>query len=373
MFSKSVFLFLFAVFITGEANEIKDFHHIGVEHKPVHHESCLADASASYCTIDCCTSQGHFFLSADFLWWRAENQGFSYAFNQTENSTSFPNVGKVLRIPPKWDPGFRLGAGWTFPNGSWELFANWTWMNNFAHATKHLKNLSALNVGEGLYSMWPASLTVAGGTDLGPYSNAKASWVLHHNALDIECSKDICITKRLLIKPNWGVRAAWINQNFHSELEDSIIVGHIPEFNFKGKNHCWGAGPRVGGAAEWLLSNGFAFLGKANVALLYGQTHAKNLSKGPSATTGIVEIHHRFNDHFSQLVPNLQMMLGVEWGSCIFSQDRFMVISACWEVNYFWNQFNVPVSFEGYAVPMPTVGSQPLTMEGLTLNIRCDF
>lgn len=377
MFSRILLLSLFSTFIVGESNEIKQhlhheikpFHH---EIKPVHHESCLADDNASYCTIDCCIPCGHFLFAADFLWWRAENHGFSYAFNQTENNTSFPNVGKVLRIPPKWDPGFRVGAGWSFSNGSWELFTNWTWYKNFAHTTKHLDNLPALNVGQGLYPMWPVARTVAEGTDLGPYSNASASWNLHHNAVDVECGKEICVSKRLLIKPNWGVRTAWLNQNFRSHLSDSVIPGQIPEFTFKGKNHYWGAGPRIGALAEWRLSSGLGLIGKAEGALLYGQTHVKNLSRGPSATTGIIETHHLFNEHFGQLVPNLQMMLGIEWGSCMFS-DRFIVISACWEANYYWNQFNIPVSFEGYAAPMPTVGNQPLTMEGLTVNIRVDF
>ena len=74
-------------------------------------------------------------LEFDFLYWRAENPGFTFAYEQTSPTLSgaefdIANIGSVLRLDAKWDPGFRLGAGWNSDFDRWDVFADWTWFKD---------------------------------------------------------------------------------------------------------------------------------------------------------------------------------------------------------------------------------------------------
>ncbi len=336
-------------------------------------QTCLDEQNYRNFSKLACMPCCNLYFDAEFLWWKAENQGFSYAFNQTVDTITFPNVGNVIRIHPDWDPGFRLGFGWNTSYDSWELLAKWTWYNNHSEKTTQLSNVPAADLGQGLYPMWPAALTVTGGTDLGPYTEVGAHWNLHFNSIDLELGRPFFPTQTLLLRPHFGGRGAWLHQSFANHFRHSINPAHIAEFRFDGKNRYWGVGPRMGFDGEWHLGRGFSLLGKIASSLLYGQTKVENLSQGPSSATGQWEIHHLFNDRFDQLVPNLQMLFGIQWGTSFRCDTLYFGMNASWETNYWWNQFNIPVSFEGYAAPMPTVGNQPLTMEGLTLNFQLDF
>lgn len=74
-----------------------------------------------------CSNENGGALELDFLWWRAENQGFISAFQQTNpmqgleiNSDLATSTSTSLLQPkPQWNPGFRLGWGWNtnYDNG----------------------------------------------------------------------------------------------------------------------------------------------------------------------------------------------------------------------------------------------------------------
>jgi hypothetical protein len=94
---------------------------------------------------------GEVYVAADFLWWRAENHGYSYAFNRTENSWV---QGKVMRVNPSWDPGFRLALGWNAGYDQWDILAAWTWYYNKA---KTLQTEFAATGNLGYYPQWPVA------------------------------------------------------------------------------------------------------------------------------------------------------------------------------------------------------------------------
>jgi hypothetical protein len=314
-----------------------------------------------------------FYVVGEFLWWKAENQGFTIAFNQTVDTTTFPNVGKIVQFDTGWDPGFRIGMGWNDGTTDWDIEASWTWYNNNSKQTNNIE-VAETSTGEGFYPLWPVAETVASGTDLGPYTEVKANWNLVLNAIDLDLSKTAFSQKNFSLNLIWGARGAWLYQTFHNHFFSPIatrVSVAIPDFEFDGKNNYWGIGPRTGIQSEWLIGKGFSFIGKVATALLYGQGEAKNLSKGPDSAGNVV-VHHSFTQSFNQLAPYLQLLLGFKWKT--YFRKRFSFgIQAAWEANYWWNQFNVPVSFERFASPMPSVGNSPLSIEGLNLSLQSDF
>lgn len=312
------------------------------------------------CNPKGCTDMncGGFYVSADFLYWRAENHGFSYA-HEIEVDPVATGVGKVVRVNPSWDPGFRVGAGWNTRYDFWDVFFNYTWYRNTASETR--------SSDDGFIRMMPLSDSL---TSEFTTVSAKTRFML--NMGDLEVGRLMYLTKSVAIRPYWGARGGTLHQKFSSSATD-LISTVDSGLKFNGKNNYWGVGPRTGVHGEWHINQGFSLLGKVAGALLYGKTKAE--SQSSTQVIGVTDfvVDRQHTDDFYQLVPNLQMSLGLQWQTCFWCEKMFFKMSASWETNYWWNQFNLPVGIAGFVAPFPTVGNQPLTMEGLTVNFEWDF
>jgi hypothetical protein len=302
---------------------------------------------------------GGFYVSADFLYWRAENHGFSYGYELEATVPAGLNEGTVVRINPQWDPAFRVGLGWNTRSDFWDVFLNYTWYRNTASESRS----NAL----GFIPLWPVATAASGQfTDV----SAKSRFMM--NMGDLEIGRMVYLTKSVSFRPYLGARGGTLHQKFSSDFTNNLI-GTDTEFTFNGHNNYWGVGPRTGMNGEWHFCGGFSFLGKVSGALLYGQTKASSLAQNLAVGSTAFTVERQYTDNFYQLVPNMQMAVGLQWQTCFWCEKMFFKMSASWEANYWWNQFNLPVGIVGFAAPFPTVGNQPLTMEGLTVNFEWDF
>jgi len=327
------------------------------------------------CFARSCPNAGAFAFDFDFLWWRSENHGFSFALNESSEGLfttvdGGDNSGSIVRVHPNWDPGWRLGIGWNSDFDRWDLLASWTWYLNHAKQTVIRSDLPLGGISnDGYYPQWP----VANFTDFGPYLAAYGSWKMLYNAIDLELGRAYFATAALSFRPCCGVRGSWINQKFISRFGLPLQVGIATKQDFHGKNNWWGMGPRIGIESDWKMGLGIFLLGRASASLLYGKTSVWALSESVAPGSSVYTLDRRFVDAFYALVPNLQLFLGLGWKQCLKCDTVSFGIDAGWEANYWWNQFNLPLLLRTFAVPLPTVGNQPVTMEGLTLNFHVDF
>ncbi len=312
----------------------------------------------------------------DVLWWRSENQGFSVGLNESSNGQFNPavpgstNIGTILRVFPQWDPGFKLGLGWNSDFDRWDLFASWTWYQNFSKTTTVRSDIALGSISnDGLYPLWPVSNSAL----YGPYRRAYSSWKMLYNAIDLELGRAYFVTRNLTVRPQWGARGAWIHQKFVSSFTEFLQTTGYDEQDFHGKNNWWGVGPRVGIQSDWLIAQGLRVIGRAATALLYGKTSVYFRSEKEEVGSSALIVDKRFVDSFYEMVPNLQLYMGLGWGQCFCCNKLYVGIDAGWEVNYWWNQFNLPIGVGGVAMPLPTTGNQPVSIEGLTLNVHLDY
>lgn len=332
---------------------------------PENQNSCFARGS----------KDNSFELALNWLWWRAENHGFSYALNEkgglefgSDPDGGFPgfDIGNFLRLPAQWHSGFRLGLGWNSNYDRWDLFSQWTSYELHSKDTNRRDDLTPNFLGEiadGYYPQWPL-------TRFTHFETVHASWRLFYNAIDLELGRAYFITSQLSLRPHWGGRGAYIRQTFSEVFEDLITESDRTELlEYTGKNNWWGVGPRIGIQGDWHCGKGVSVIGKTSASLLYGQTKVKVATSDTivlSNTTEVVTLS-RERDVFFELVPTMQLYLGIGWGTSFKRGQTFFGIDVGWEANYWWNQFNLPVD------PLPTVFDQPLTLEGLTVNVHWDF
>jgi hypothetical protein len=312
-------------------------------------------------------------FEAEFLYWRAENSGFPYAY---QYKSTFPaggsdpyNIGSLMRLPAKWDPGFRIGVGWDTNFDRWDVFADWTWFKGHTSRSRSVDLVPDSVIG--YFQMWPMS---TGGSI---WTHVDASWHLRHNVWDLELGRAYYITKAVSLRPFYGVRGGWIHQNFKSSLTvptDTAAPPTYTQADFHGKNNYRGIGPRVGIQSKWHIDNSsWSVFGKASTALLLGETKTRYLTESLPTGTSVFITNQDKKDHFSQAVPTLQLYLGLDWGSCLDSNKYYLGINAGWEINYYWNQFNILTVMNPFGSPVPAFGNHAISMEGLTVNLHLDF
>lgn len=288
-------------------------------------------------------------LEADFLYWRAENTGYVFAFDERTVDYKY----SMVRLPAHWAPGLRVGAGWNTNFDKWDVFTDWTWFKD--HSSK---SISTTTSNHSLLPLWFV--------DQGfPCTRASGGWHVLHNMFDLELGRAFYLTKALSFRTLMGLRGGWIHQKFTAHLINTLTPSYQ---DFDGKNNFWGMGPRIGFHSQWHIANShWSLLGKASGTLLLGQTKVHSFFNNTHSSS-----YASVDDHFSQMVPNVQLFLGLDWGSCLSCDKYYLGLNAGWEANYYWNQFNL-ASFLIGNPPLPIVGNNAIEMSGLTFNVHFDF
>ena len=315
---------------------------------------------------ECCLARGSkcsmgWATELDFFYWMAQNPGYTVAYEQQSTATS-PNTGSVVRLDSKWDPGFRLGTGWNSNFDRWDLFFDWTWFQDHAKTTN---NVSGATGKMGYYTTNPIDATG------NSYGQVDGSWRLLHNVFDVELGRAFYLTKALSLRPHLGLRGGWLNQKFISKFTLPVTPSATTEYDYRGKNNYWGIGPRLGIHGQWhIAGSDWSILSKASAALLAGQTKAE--VSDSHVVSGVATSDRFIEDEFAQLVPNVQIFLGIDWGTNLDCENYYLGINAGWETDIYWNQYNVPSAITTFQAPL-SGSNQAVTMEGVTLNIHFDF
>lgn len=234
----------------------------------------------SYCCASACCGKG--FICADLLYWRACQGGLDDCFPLTASDyvssdgdviSRFRGKGEDPRF--KWDPGFRIGAGYEF--GCWDrwgIAVFWTHFNT--NSKRHFKD------------------------DYELTSRHELRWKLDFDVVDVVVGREFDAASCFTLTPFGGLRFARIEQKLHSNFEsrkDSCADSYVEpssEFSFSdlspiaystdhfttsrahNKGRFLGIGPLIGVEADWNLGCGFSLYANASVAVLYGNFHIRS-------------------------------------------------------------------------------------------------
>ncbi len=228
--------------------------------------------------------KGGFYLSADFLYWKAQEDGLEYAatFTPTDD-TGLSFSEKLKGVNFRWKPGFRIDAGYVFGmHDSWDLGLEWTWFYGKARSSVSIPASSsslinpAVSPSSFIFPTWGSESFAAISEVplqlqplISPCLNASATWSLHYNMLDFDLGRHYFVTKAFSLKPYIGVRGGWINQDYIAEYAEVLNRTLFPaqmraDFDFKG------VGPRLGLDLHWHFNCQWSLVGEVSGAVLYG-------------------------------------------------------------------------------------------------------
>lgn len=319
--------------------------------------------SARNCPVD----EG-FFFTADFLWWKANDDAMNWALTVTQTVGTSSDFGVTHYLEPDWKPAFRAGLGWNTSYDGWDLYANWTWYNN---STSETITAATVNGDDeiGIRGPW-----IANGGNITGINAANYRWRLRHNMFDLELGRKFFVSRKLSMRPFAGVRGGWINRR--------VIINYLAQPNvsftpvtpavYFGRSKYWGVGPRFGLNNEWYLGAGFQIYTDLAASLLYGQIYTYRTTADQQVDGSLTRVSDiSANDDLWRVIPNMQLFLGIGWGECFCSQDIFLAIKAGWEVNKYWN---LGAFFEGRRGQIfRDEQFAAFTLQGLTVKVDLEF
>ena len=241
--------------------------------------------------------------------------------------------GKVMRIEPSWNFGWRVSAGFTSQCDYWDLFSSWTSFHCDARDKTDIIDLPGI-------PLW-------GHSDAASASHLYAShakWNLHYNIFNAEFGRAFWIGKCLIFRPHFGLQTTWIKQHFDLlfdfKPQDHIPFGAIIHLNCD----VTAPGLRSGFDLHFTHGTGFGLYGKIAMSLLYGkfsshftedETFAKRELGPITEQTSIADSQ----DHFHMGISAFQGIIGIDWNTG-FCCDRYRFgLQIQWEFNL-WNDLN---------------------------------
>ncbi|MGE0671260.1 MAG: Lpg1974 family pore-forming outer membrane protein [Parachlamydiales bacterium] len=302
----------------------------------------------------------NFWVEGEVLYWQSSMDDLDFAIKS--HSTTSISHGHVEELDFDWDWGFRLGLGYKIPHDKWDLFLNYTHVHAHAHGSAHRENGA-------IFPQWmaPFAVTVPAGQTLYA-TRAHAHWSANVNIADIELGRNCFAGKWLSIRPFMGVRALFIDQDFHVNYKGGTAVPVGNEDKVSIDNDFWGVGLRMGFDSLWGLGAGWAIYGNGAASLLSGHfdIHQHEKLKNDIRKVSI-------SDDVDNVVVAAELALGIQW-DYLFSKDRYHFgVKFGWEFNVFFDQ-NQMIRFVSDTSPGAfSRSNEDLTFQGLTLGLRFDF
>lgn len=347
-------------------------------------------------------------VRADFLWWRACEEGLSLG---TEEFTStFPGGNKIQRAKEKnpdfkYDPGFRIGLASICPCDCFDVALNWTHFHTKASVSgESIFDTNDFVGGSGISETVFVPEWQRIGNAIPDFS--KGRWTLNLDLLDLEFGRKYYVSNCFVLRPHFGLRGARIDQGFrvHSEANrfnpyEEGASGFFAS-DTKAKNDFLGIGPRLGLDLELSLpcACNIKLFGQAAGSLLFGrfERHSREFFHNFSDDSSNPQLYDGFprdlefeakatKERCSRATTDLA--IGLKWEHCCTwcNRQHPITIAFAWEHHAFFNFNNFIFekgSFDSAHPDFVSFGTDAhsrgcsggdLTTQGLTVSAEIGF
>jgi hypothetical protein len=307
----------------------------------------------------------NFFVTGEYLLWHANECGLAYA---TKVDATTTKKGKVENVHFEWDSGFRVGLGYRLPHDKWELSLTWTGFSTDA-------NGKASTTTGLIFPEWTPGI-IASATGGAFVTEMNGKWSMDLNILDGEVGRYFMVTRKLALKPHFGLRGVWIDQDYEAKLKGGVIPPSslVVKDHLKIDNDFKGVGLRAGVDSEWDLCHNLSIYGNAAYSLIYGhfklQQHENLQTEGAARPTPVENIR----DAFHQVVSIGEMAIGLRWDYTFANCSTALRLQAGWEFNAYFGQNKFEHFGTGSTSTLAFIANnEDLTTQGFVLSARVDF
>ncbi len=295
------------------------------------------------------------FITADWIYWKAYEEGLGYAYNgvstpQTPVNPGSASQGKVFRPKFEWESGFKVGLGNKFAYDGWDLYAQYTWLRSDAEDNEDEDDCCEVETEIAKSMFWLATIRTSEDVVMGEEG---AKWNLDSfNILDLELGRHYYISKYLTMRPFAGLKFSWQHQKYKVKYSDILFVGdqdRIPpstntipngsnvELEFKQRE--FGVGLRVGMNTQWYFCKWLGAYGDFALTTLWNRF--KERREVDVDLSDLIEFDsERIKDKIYDVTGVLEIGLGLFFEWTFHDDDYLFTLAAGWEDQIWWNQNN---------------------------------
>lgn len=321
------------------------------------------------------------FITADFTWWTAHEDGLVFTMIEEDAVIGQQVPETTVPVPDfKWKPGFKVGAGYNFCHDGWDVYLEYTWFRS----SDNKRSISVDPDGPDLSdTFWRINDPFMSDTfplvRFDHYEAGSIKWGVQLNVFDLELGRNFYISRRLMLRPHFGLKGMWGDQTLKVRLDEigpPDVIRFISSMDNKVNN--WGIGIRAGIDTAWHFSESFSVLGEFALTGLWEQFkgHRKDettvLSSDPITEmlvgpVGTVTSSVNHSQNFYALRPILEWFLGLRWEMWTCGDSFHFAIDAGWEQQLWFDQ--------NQFLKVRTVDADrgDLSLQGLTVRTRFDF
>lgn len=262
---------------------------------------------------------GKMCVFGDFLWWQAEANDVPFATEETIVSTNAQK--KTYNLDGKWEPGFRVGAGYRF--GFYDQLDLMLTYTRFEGRSDQIsKTADSLGNDEAQY------LRQSWISFLGPIVfSATGQWKVGLNVGDIEIGRHCKVGQHLSFRPHGGVRLAWIDFKYDANYTGAWVqtdetLATLPT-SMKASSDFNAGGLRAGSQLEWSFCRNLGLFADVAASLLYGHFKVnESFHGGDTVETGyLLPLSETYKETMNGVRANFEIQLGLK-GWVDFYQDR---------------------------------------------------
>lgn len=172
---------------------------------------------------------GHFFVDAGFLYINAQMEELDYAATAASTvdvvSLQDININAVFTSHHPhftWRPGVKASIGYESDGPGWSLFLTGLYFHSKASSHQSLTPQIGATFTTFLAPLWNVDF-------MGGFSHeTRAKWNLHFGTVDLLVGGTFCPWRSVSFKPNFGLRGAWIHQNYKTSYKDVGFLSSLP-------------------------------------------------------------------------------------------------------------------------------------------------
>lgn len=308
-------------------------------------QACAAEQTAGSYTVSV----------SPVIWKLREGSADNWA--QLISPAGADQTTKIIGVPFKWDPGFRLGVGYQADNWNSQFY-----FTNYQ--TTGRSNASGQVFSAFLGNFYSGNTN---GASFGPlYSDASMRWRFVYNVFDLNAGHKFAYDNIVKLNPTIGLKFAFIDQNMFSVWNNPSSNATPPVvYNFTRatedlKNNYYGLGPSIGLNTSWPLyttkNQSFSFIGDVAGALMWSKWRFKDQYKTDAGTAINIK-----NSNINGAATMVSGIFGIEWNRQYSQMDVALRLS--YEAQVWFNQMQF------YSYNMGRLNNL-MSLQGGTFDIR---
>ncbi len=293
-------------------------------------------------------------VRGDALFWQTSEDNLLNCYIINSNLTLPHRDFRTIHFD--WDVGFRIGAGYDLPHDEWDLTLFWTHYDTNAKSSVHTEGSEHI-----ASPTWGSS---AVNSQILFLDHSKATFHLSLNQLDLDLGRSYFVGNYFTLRPNFGLRATWINQNLNIH---SIAQDPDPSVKTHLKNDFWGFGLIAGLDANWMFTQRWSLYGDADFSILLGSFNLNQTGKQEGSTVWSQKKHTQTG----------KGVLDIEAGfkySLLFSKNRYaFTFRAGYEYHLYFNQNQFLLSNGNHNFENFSTIKGNLAFQGVMISGQFDF